>query len=76
MKRIKMSAVAMLMLSSSVYAVDVTTNNPSDIYSLPSPEPTEKFKISEHKMKAIGHIKLWYQTMNHGGVDGGDGRLF
>ncbi|MDQ7043294.1 MAG: hypothetical protein Q9M34_07150 [Sulfurimonas sp.] len=70
MKRIKMSAVAMLMLSSSVYAIDVNTNNPSDIYSLPSPEPTEKLKISEHKMKAIGHIKFWYQTLNHGGVDG------
>lgn len=76
MKTIKISTIAALLLSSSVYAIDVTTNNPSDIYSLPSPEPTEKFKISEHKMKAVGHIKLWYQTMDHGGVAGGDGGFF
>ncbi len=76
MKTIKISTIAALLLSSSVYAIDVTTNNPSDIYSLPSPEPTEKFKIAEHKMKAVGHLKLWYQTMNHGGVAGGDGGFF
>lgn len=73
MKIIKISTIAALMLSSSVYAIDVRSDNPSDIYSIPSGEPTEKFKIASHKMKAAGHIKLWYQTMNHGGVDGEGG---
>lgn len=76
MKTTKISIIVALLLSSSVYAIDVTTNNPSDIYSLPSEEPTEKFKISEHKMKAVGHIKFWYQTMDHGGVAGGDAGFF
>ncbi|QOP44568.1 hypothetical protein FJR45_11705 [Sulfurimonas sediminis] len=70
MKIITMSTIATLMLSSGVYAIDVTSDNPSDIYSIPSGEPTKKFKIAEHKMKAVGHIKLWYQTLDHGGVDG------
>lgn len=67
---IKMSAIAMLTLSSSVYGIDVISDNPSDLYSIPSKEPTKKFNIAEHKMKAVGHIKLWYQTLNHGGPDG------
>ncbi len=70
--RIQMSTIAMLMLSSSVYAIEaeVASDNPSDIYSIPLSQPTKKFKIAEHKMKASGGIKLWYQTLNHGGVDG------
>lgn len=76
MKAITISTIVALVLSSSGYATDIGSGNPSDIYSLPVSEPTKKFKISQHKMKASGHIKLWYQTMDHGGVTGGDAGLF